>query len=483
LRGSTNGTQRVSSGLALIPSIARIAVAAAIVLTVNDAAATLGPPSSRPASSGPSAPGIAATEFIPASTATVSTYYSESWSRIVYRGTWSLASSSGYLGGRVKWTRQKGASATFSFTGVGFAWIGPVGPTRGQARIYVGGQYVKTVSMYASAYVARHTIFSASYSTQRTRTVTIAVVGTAGHPTVAIDALVVRSQVAVAPPLSGGKIVNVSSIGALKQALADNTVDQIVVADGTYHVSPSNQEASDSLWIGNAYAGRTRPVLVRAATIGGVTFDGGGGGAYGGLSFEAGAHDQTWDGFNFANMSAVSTGIIEIGGYLSRAAPHHLTLRHIAILSTCTGRATAATGSTWDHAIYVSQALAPGPHDLLFEDIVVHGEGNLASAFHFYHGADKGGLNAHDVVIRRLTVTGTQQAFLIWEPSVFNVTLDTATITNAKAYAIRYETIGSTTPTGIRINNVTSTGSGYQGFFSTLGSEPPGITFSNDSLH
>ena len=47
------------------------------------------------------------------------------------------------------------------------------------------------------------------------------------------------------------------------------------------------------------------PIIVRAETPGGVTFDGSGNsGGYGGLSFEDGAHDQTWDGFNFANMKA-----------------------------------------------------------------------------------------------------------------------------------------------------------------------------------
>ena len=94
-----------------------------------------------------------------------------------------------------------------------------------------------------------------------------------------------------------------------------------------------------------------------------------------------------------------------------------------------------------------------------------------------------GAYNAHDVTVRNLTVTGTQQAFLIWEPTVYNVTLDGANITNAKAYAIRFETIGSKIPTGILYENVTSTGSGYQGFYSTLGAHPPGVTFLNDSLH
>jgi hypothetical protein len=288
--------------------------------------------------------------------------------------------------------------------------------------------------------------------------------------------------------VTSGKSITVSSIVGLKTALADDTVDEIIVANGTYHVSPAGQAAADSLWIGSStsggypFASRTRAVTVRAETIGGVTFDGGGGSGYGGLAFEAGAHDQVWDGFNFAHMAANYSGIVQIGGYTTRAAPHHITLRHITILATCTGRATTADGSTWDHAIYMGQALAPGPHDLLFEDVTVHGEGNLATAFHFFHGADMGGLNANHVTIRRLTVTGTQQAFLIWEPSVHDVTLDTATISNARAYAIRYETIGSTLPHNITLANITSTSSGIKGFYSSLGSAPPGVTFINDSL-
>ena len=95
-----------------------------------------------------------------------------------------------------------------------------------------------------------------------------------------------------------------SSIPALLTALADNTVTDIVVANGTYRVSPASGQASNSLWIGSRFAGRTRAVTVRAETSGGVTFDGGGTTTFGGLTFVEGAHDQTWDGFNFANGQA-----------------------------------------------------------------------------------------------------------------------------------------------------------------------------------
>ena len=110
-----------------------------------------------------------------------------------------------------------------------------------------------------------------------------------------------------------GESIRVQSVAALLQALADPRLREIVVADGVYRVAPAGRQATDSLWIGEAFAGRTRPITVRAETPGGVTFDGGGADAFGGVWFVDGAHDQTWEGFTFANGSATSTGVIMFG--------------------------------------------------------------------------------------------------------------------------------------------------------------------------
>ena len=270
-----------------------------------------------------------------------------------------------------------------------------------------------------------------------------------------------------------------SSILALKSALADNSVAMIVVADGTYHVSPVPDLAPDSLWIGADYADRTRPVTVEAMTRGGVTFDGGGASGYGGLAFEDGAHDQTWDGFNFANMAADHSGIIAIAGYTPRRAPHNITLRNITIGATCTGSATSPSAPAVDHAIYIANALDPGPHDLLFSDITVDGRGGLASAFHFFHSS-AGAPNASNVTVRRLHVTGTQDAIILWDSTLHDITFDSVDITDALSYAIRYEALGST---GMILSNITSTASGREGFYSSEGPDPPGVTISNSSLH
>jgi hypothetical protein len=191
----------------------------------------------------------------------------------------------------------------------------------------------------------------------------------------------------------------------------------------------------------------------------------------------------------FANMAAVSTGIIEVGGYSPRRTPYNITVRNITILSSCTGRATTASGNTLDHGIYVANSLTDGPHNLLFENITVHGEGNLASAIQFYHG-DASNPGAHDVTIRNLTVTNTQQAVILWNETLKNITIDGLHSTGAKAYAIRYEPYGEGTgghASGIVISNDTSVGPHWTGFpgglYSSLGSSPIGLTQTNDSLN
>jgi hypothetical protein len=284
-----------------------------------------------------------------------------------------------------------------------------------------------------------------------------------------------------APP-AAVKSVRVASIPALLKALADNSIGEIVVANGTYHVSPAGLKRSDSLWIGgDAMVARTRPITVRAETVGGVTLDGSGSDTtYGGLSFEDGAHDQTWDGFRFTNMAARDTGIIEVGGYVPRRTPYNITIRNMTVTRTCTGRATYADGSTWDHAMYIAHAAGVGPHDILVENFTVDGRGNLASAVHFDHGDEPGTAPAWNVTVRNLTVENTQQAIILWSDGLRNIVFDGANIQDAKAYGVRFESRGAS---GIVFKNITTVNSGYGGFFSSMGSKPPGVTFTNDSFH
>ena len=122
---------------------------------------------------------------------TVTHRYSETSSKITYRGTWRTAGSSGYAGNSAKYSTRAGGSATFAFTGSKVIWYGPVGPTRGAARLLIDGRYLKTVDLYARSFTARKAVFSKSWAAAGAHTVTIQVLGTAGHPYVAIDGFTV----------------------------------------------------------------------------------------------------------------------------------------------------------------------------------------------------------------------------------------------------------------------------------------------------
>jgi len=112
-------------------------------------------------------------------------------SAIAYTGTWRRAKHGGYGGGAVAYATTAGASATFTFTGTKVTWNGPTGPTRGKAKVYVDGNYVKTVNLYRRSFDARATLFRTSWKTAREHTLKIVVVGTKGRPMVAIDDFVV----------------------------------------------------------------------------------------------------------------------------------------------------------------------------------------------------------------------------------------------------------------------------------------------------
>lgn len=268
--------------------------------------------------------------------------------------------------------------------------------------------------------------------------------------------------------------VYVSSVSALLSALADDSVNEIVVENGTYTIPDSSTHQMTGLWIDKRFASRTRPVLIRAETIGGVTFSGGGATAWNALSFRDGVHDQTWQGFRFADATPTQTGVIVFGqnGSLSTAAPYNITLRDIAI----DGSITSTNPGSGDHSIYFSQSIG-GVHDILIDGMTVDGSGGVNTALTFYSSAP-GEPNAWNVTARHVTVTRTRQPFEFWDATLRNIVVEDCTVTGARAYAVRYELGGTVT-----IERVTSTGSALGGFYSSLGTNPPGVTLLDDNLH
>jgi hypothetical protein len=112
----------------------------------------------------------------------------ETSNAITYRLGWSTARYSAYSGHQAKYATRTGASATIAFTGTGIAWMGPVGPTRGTARVYIDGKAVASVDLRRSVFVARKLLFSRSLAAgQHTFKI---VVTSSGRP-VAIDNLII----------------------------------------------------------------------------------------------------------------------------------------------------------------------------------------------------------------------------------------------------------------------------------------------------
>ena len=115
---------------------------------------------------------------------------SDSSSAIRWSGSWAFASYSGYIGGRAHTTNASGSLSTLTFRGDAVAWFGPVGPTRGKARVLVDGRLVATVDMYSGTFKARDMAFARNLG-DGDHTMRIETLGTSGRPTVAIDGMYV----------------------------------------------------------------------------------------------------------------------------------------------------------------------------------------------------------------------------------------------------------------------------------------------------
>lgn len=116
---------------------------------------------------------------------------SESSRAVAYGGTWSLARSSSYLGGRTRYTGVARRRATLTFTGLAVAWVASKGPTRGSARVIGDGTLQGTYSTYAGTTRHRQVVTGRTFAAVGRHSYRIEVVGTRGHPRVDVDTFIV----------------------------------------------------------------------------------------------------------------------------------------------------------------------------------------------------------------------------------------------------------------------------------------------------
>jgi hypothetical protein len=106
-------------------------------------------------------------------------------------GTWKTSVSTSWSRGSAASATASGATITRSFTGRSVAWVGAVGPTRGSARVLIDGVAVATVNLHAATLAHRRIVYAKTWPAAGTHTISIVVSGTAGHPRVDVDALVI----------------------------------------------------------------------------------------------------------------------------------------------------------------------------------------------------------------------------------------------------------------------------------------------------
>jgi hypothetical protein len=110
---------------------------------------------------------------------------------IAYTGTWVLSDTPTYIGGKAKYSTRAGSTATASILGNRVGFLSRTGPTSGSARIYIDGVLKTTVNLYAPTTGIRKLVFTYSWSAIGNHKMKIVVVGTAGHPRVTLDQILV----------------------------------------------------------------------------------------------------------------------------------------------------------------------------------------------------------------------------------------------------------------------------------------------------
>ena len=110
---------------------------------------------------------------------------------LAYGGTWRTVTNDAFWGDRAHRTGVAGRSMQFTFTGGAAAIVSTLGPAQGSFRVYVDGMYRRTVKTYAAGTSYRRVVYAVQWATPGAHTIRLEVAGTAGHPRVDVDGILV----------------------------------------------------------------------------------------------------------------------------------------------------------------------------------------------------------------------------------------------------------------------------------------------------
>jgi beta-glucanase (GH16 family) len=136
----------------------------------------------------------------------------DGWQMLRYRGSWYRSTYGRYLGGHARTSIRQGSTVTLQFNGTAVSWIGPVGPRRGKAIVYLDGRQVKVVDTRAATFSPARVLYKVGFASFGTHRLTIKVANTGRRHRVAVDAFVVREKprvrtTVVPPPIPADRSV------------------------------------------------------------------------------------------------------------------------------------------------------------------------------------------------------------------------------------------------------------------------------------
>ena len=103
-------------------------------------------------------------------------------------GTWHTQASSKFLGGGTWYASAAGASASYKTTGLrSIAIVTTKASSRGSFKVYIDGHLKATINCHTTATAYRQVAYQFTWSAPGTHTIKIVVLGTAGHPRVDFD--------------------------------------------------------------------------------------------------------------------------------------------------------------------------------------------------------------------------------------------------------------------------------------------------------
>ena len=157
-----------------------------------------------------------------------------------YSGAWTRKAAKSHLEGTTRVTSKARASAQFTVSERGIAWVATKGPGRGRAAVHVDGVRVATVNLRATTVQYRRVVWTRAWPDAAERTVKILIEDPATRG-VDLDGLIV-----VEPPAPDPVLVGAGDIARCFKSSDEQTADLLDGIEGTVFTAGDNVQAVGS---------------------------------------------------------------------------------------------------------------------------------------------------------------------------------------------------------------------------------------------